>query len=66
MCDCMFERAVCDSFKSDGENMILLFKPDAVYKLKMLKSLITKEDLLDYLSGENHKALSVIFREDSR
>jgi|LauGreDrversion4_2_1035121.scaffolds.fasta_scaffold198054_1 hypothetical protein len=46
--------------------MILLFKPDAVYKLKMLKSLITKEDLLDYLSGENHKALSVVFREDSR
>ncbi len=46
--------------------MILLFKPDAVYKLKMLKSLITKEDLLDYLSGENHKVLSIIFREDSR
>lgn len=46
--------------------MILLFKPDAVYKLKMLKSLITKEDLLDYLSGENYKALSVVFMEDSR
>jgi hypothetical protein len=46
--------------------MILLFKPDAVYSLKVLQSLITKEDLLDYLSGENHKSLSLVFREDSR
>lgn len=45
--------------------MILLFKPDSVYRYQRIKTTVSKDDLLDYLSGENHKELSVIFREDT-
>lgn len=48
------------------EGTILLFKPDKIYDYAYHKSVITKEDLLDYLSSDNHKSQSHIWHEDTK
>ena len=46
---------------------ILLFKKDKIYEYNNLKSneIITKQELLDFLSGDQFKTDGVVFHEDT-
>lgn len=63
--DCQFERAVCDMFRPRGDS-IYLFKADKVYEYASMKSTVSKADLLEYLSGDNHIKSSLVKNEDTR
>ena len=65
--DCHFERLVCDLFRPKVFPFILLIKNDKVYEYNNLKAMnsITKQDLLDFLSGDLYKTEGNIFHENT-
>lgn len=65
--DCHFERLVCDLFRPKVFPFILLIKNDKVYEYNNLKAIdmITKQDLLDFLSGDLYKTEGKIFHENT-
>jgi hypothetical protein len=65
--DCHFERQVCDIFRPKQFPFILLFKNDKIYEYNNLKNMnaITKQDLLDFLSGDLYKTEGNIFHENT-
>ena len=54
-------------FRPKSFPYILLFKKDKIYEYNNLKSagIITKQELLDYLSGDLYKTQGLVFNEDT-
>lgn len=44
---------------------VLLFKNDKVYQYNNVKTQITKQDLLDFLSADLFKTEGVVYHEDT-
>mmetsp|Transcript_40077 Transcript_40077/g.52503 ORF Transcript_40077/g.52503 Transcript_40077/m.52503 type:complete len:109 (-) Transcript_40077:253-579(-) len=68
MADCQFERRVCDIFAKQGTRMdypaLLLFKEGQIWMYAGQRQDVTKDTLLDYLSGDNFLEASMAFDSD--
>ena len=65
MVDCTFEQKVCALFQVRGTPHLAMSAKDKVYKLRTLKPVLDKDDILALLSGDDYKTNADVFAEDT-
>ena len=61
MTDCTFERGACELFQPSSFPLLVLITKEKVYRMHNLKQVLDKEDILEYLSGDNYIEMSEVW-----